>query len=127
MSDIILFDYDLFGTIDQYNNIQTYINKDALINSLKIWFCSRAGDRLRNPVKGGFLDFQITKPMDDDRLANLRQRVKRALEIEFNNIFEVQSLTLTPVYNERLLEISLTVNCKSLNTNFDLAFRAKVL
>jgi hypothetical protein len=125
MNNTTLFDFDLFGTISDEGNIQTYTNKDALTNSLKIWFCSREGDRLRSPTKGGLLDFQISKPMDDDRLSNLRERIRRALEKDFLDIFEIESLILNPIYNERLLEVNLTVNCKQLNSNFDLELKIR--
>lgn len=126
MNDIILKDLDMFGKVEN-GVIVSYVNKDALQNALLIWFTSRVGDRLRNPTRGGFLDFQITKQMDEDRLNNFRQRIRRALEKDFNDIFRVTYLDLSPDYNSRLLNVSLEVVCNSLQTNFELAVRVKAI
>ena len=123
MSDIVLFDYDMFGQLDNENNIQTYINAEALQNAIRIWFCSSLGGRLRNPQKGGLLDFQVTKMMDEESLSLLRNRTAKALQKEFDNIFEVLYISFTPLEDRRTLEIDLGVSSNRLDTSFDLTLR----
>ena len=125
MNDIILFDYDMFGRLNSRNEIETYYNEDSLKNSLRIWFTSREGDRLRSPGTGGFLDFQVDKLMSDDNLSNFSQRILRALEEDFRGYFVVQELKLTKNANRRLLDIYLRVLSKRLNTNFELNLKIR--
>ena len=126
MNTTIFFDYDMFGNSDTFGNILTYRNEDAVKNSIRIWFASRLNDRLRSPGTGGFLDFQITKLMSEERLVDFRNRIARALEDDFNNIFEVSQLEIVPDYQGKFLEVIITIIFLELGSRFNLDLKMRM-
>ena len=126
MKDIIFFDYDMFGRLNERNDITFFYNEEALLNSIRIWFTSRKGDRLRSPNTGGFLDFQIDKLMNDETIENFKQRIARALQNDFNNLFEVVFLDLQKRSDLRLLIVDLQIVSKKLNISSELNMKIKI-
>lgn len=100
------FDYDLFGEIIE-GNIKIDYERDALVNSLKLWISSKRGDFVGGKTLGGYVRSAISRPMTETDALDVYQSVKNGLKDDFRPVLEILDLEITPDYEKKRWNIRL--------------------
>ena len=96
-------------------------NKDAFINSLKIWLASFSGEVMHNPTRGGYLTQFLMKPMNEINLEHMRDTIRVGLLNDFTPKVEVSYVQIIPHFKERYWEINVSVYSPDLKQQIDLS------
>jgi hypothetical protein len=124
-------DIDIYGREQRPGNALEYYNADAVKNALIFFLTSGKGDYIRNPSAGGLVDWSTFKQMSDLNIQKMSFLLKNAISNNFVPAIELQSINLTPDYENRILQIdityidktSLTINQVSLFTDTSYSYQ----
>lgn len=100
-------DFSLFGDTDENGNLKTLDTVSSIENAFQMWLVSSEGEIPRSPSKGGYIAQWINKPMTPENTEEIRASILEGLEEDFTPYIQVQSLQVTPNYQDRYWEIHL--------------------
>lgn len=92
-----LFDFPKQGFIDNYGQIAKVYGNDALENAVNIWIKSQRGERLRDPIGGGYIVPLLKKPVNEDTQTQLTEAIVTGFEQDFQPLLTLQSLEVIPL------------------------------
>ena len=109
MSNVNFYhDIDIFGKESKPGTAIEYYNADAIANALKLFLTLKKGDLLRNPNDGGLVDLSVFKTLSDANVQKVGFQIKTAINNYFTPLIELQSINLTPDYENHILEYNIT-------------------
>ena len=80
-----------------------------ITNSIKMWLQSKVGDYGRpNPGMGGPLDEYIGKIISEDKAEEIRASLEDKIIKTFGTMLTIESLTVSPIPDQRKYQIQLT-------------------
>lgn len=100
-------DIDIWGAELPNGQAKEYIGSEAVKNALQLWLAVEKGGYLMNPGEGGPIDSIPFKTMSQQNLMSIKFQLMNALTKDFAPSLRVTNLTLTPDYQNRLLEIAI--------------------
>lgn len=100
-SDYQLFDFSYEGKFDLNGNLKEVYNEDALENALRMWFCSMAGEVVRQPTLGGFIYDMLYKPMTTEDLPYHIMGIRNGFHSNFMPYAQIQGLNVEPDFEKR--------------------------
>jgi len=112
------FDYDLFGEIKD-GSIKTLYERDALINSLRLWISSKQGDFIGGRTRGGYVRKALNRPMSETDSVDVYQAIMTGLTNDFSPTLEIISLNVVPNLEKRRWEINLDAYAPSLKQRIE--------
>lgn len=110
----LVFDYTYKGGLDAHGKIAEVWQEEALKNSIRLWIGSFEGDIVGQPYRGGKAMRYIMKPMNRVKVKQFSGALRKSFNDEFGGFAKIESLTVTPLFNERKWEISMVVSSYSL-------------
>lgn len=110
----LIFDYSYKGGLDPQGRITQLWQEDALKNSIRLWIGSFEGDLIGQPYRGGKVMRYLLKPMSQVNLKQFSGALKKSFNDEFGGFAKIESLNITPQFNERRWEVSMVVSSYSL-------------
>jgi hypothetical protein len=119
--------YDIVYSGVSNGQLSEVWNKEAFINSLKMWMASFAGEVIHDPAKGGYLVQFLMKPMQQVDIDHMRDTIRVGLINDFVPRVNVNMIRVVPHYQERYWEIVVSVFSPDLNDNIDLTERIRSL
>ena len=122
----LVFDYDISGRVGLGGDILQVWEKDALVNSLKMWIVSRRGDIIREPERGGYLIDWLTKTMNEENAENVEMAIRDGIDQDFNPYLKILHLKVTAENSKRYWKIYLEVYSPDLNLQIQLSEKIKV-
>jgi len=122
----LVFDYDISGRVGLGGDILQVWERDALINSLKMWVVSRRGDVIREPGRGGYLVDWLTKTMSDDNVENVEMAIRDGIDQDFDPYLRILHLRVTAENSKRYWRIYMEVFSPDLNLQATLDEKIKV-
>lgn len=96
-----IFDVDMFGGVNSNGAIKELWGKEALSNAFHIWISSMQGDILREPTRGGVLQIQLTKPVNEDTAEDIEAILRNGITQDFEPYLDIVVITVTPDYVTR--------------------------
>jgi hypothetical protein len=121
----LVFDYDISGRVGVAGDILQVWEKEALVNSLKMWIMSRKGDIIREPNRGGYLIQWLTRPMSEENAENVEMAIRDGIDQDFDPYLKILFLKVTPNYINRYWDIYMEVESPQLNVQTALSARIK--
>lgn len=110
----LIFDYSYKGGLDAQGRIVEQWQEEALKNSIRLWIGSFEGDIIGQPYRGGKVMRFLLKPMGQVNLKQFSGAMKKSFNDEFGGFAKMESLEITPVFNERKWEVSMVVSSYTL-------------
>ena len=108
-----VFDQDIFGNTDN-GNIKIVYDKEALVNSLKLWIASYQGDFIGLNTRGGYVRKAIGRPMTETDAMDVYHAIITGLKNDFRPALEIVDLSVIPNLKKRRWDIKLDAYAPSL-------------
>lgn len=121
----LIFDYDISGRVGISGDILQVWEKDALINSLKMWIISRRGDVVREPQRGGYVFDWLLKPMNSVNAEEVEMSIRDGIDQDFTPFLRILNLSVTPINEKRQWRIYMEVYSPDLQLKATLDERIK--
>ena len=115
----IPYDIGLSG-VDQNGNLDEIFDKDAFINSLRLWLVSKSNEIIRSPGKGGIIFYWLLKPMNEVSENDIIFSIRDGAEIDFVPAIEVSNIQVTPDYTNKTWRIQFEVYSPTLKIKVSL-------
>jgi hypothetical protein len=107
MPQTTIYDFDLFGTIDENGKIKELYNKEAVENSILIWLTSYNTDIIRNPGNGGYLTQFLHKQMSEQIRRDIYESLIDGFNQDFNLVVILNDLQVIPDYENKTWKINI--------------------
>lgn len=91
-----IFDFPRNGEIDRQGQIKKVYGEEAVINAIQIWIKSKKGERLRDPVGGGYITQYLTKPVNEDTQLAMQEAFIAGFQQDFEPTLTLTKLLLIP-------------------------------
>lgn len=104
----LLHDIDIFGRENPDGTAMEHIEEDAIQSALTLWLTSTRGDFILDPTLGGIFDQVEFKGMSPTRMGLLHFKLKNAINNEFAPDIRLTNLEITPIYEDRVLQIDIS-------------------
>lgn len=111
----LIFDYDISGRIGLSGEIVQVWERDALINSLKMWIISRKGGIVREPGRGGYVFDWLLKPMHEVNAEDVEMSIRDGIDQDYTPYLKILNLKVTPNGAGRYWRIYMEVYSPELN------------
>lgn len=100
-------------------------NKEALMNSLRIWMASFAGETMHDPSRGGYLMQFLMKPMIEVDIEHMKDTIRVGLTTDFKPNIQVNYIQVIPNYKERYWQIVVSVFSPDLKESIEMNEKLK--
>lgn len=118
--------YDIIYSGTNANKELTEVwNREAFMNSLRIWLASFSGEVIHNPGRGGFLVQFLMKPMTQVNNDIMSEAIRVGLINDFTPRVTVNYVQVVPNYEKRYWEINVSVYSPDLKENLTLSEKIK--
>lgn len=104
-----MYDYDSTGTLDPNGKLSVLSGRTALGRAIDNWIYTSISERIMYPEEGGNLIYYLGKPMHEDMLGELREKIQAGLENDFGTNIVVHSVTVKDIPNEETIAITTVV------------------
>jgi hypothetical protein len=119
--------YDILYTGETSGALAESWNRDAFINSLKIWLASFSGESMHAPSRGGYLTQFLMKPMSEANLEHMKDTIRVGLTNDFTPKVKVSYVQVIPHYKERFWEVNVSVYSPDLKQQIDMSEQLRSL
>lgn len=105
----VIFDYSYKGGLDSQGRIDEMWQEEALKNSVRLWIGSFAGDIIGQPNRGGQVMKYLLRPMSQVSIKQFDGALRKSFSEEFGGFAKIQSLQVTPMEEERMWKINMSI------------------